>query len=460
MSDILIVDDDSNILPVLTDVFNRKDFAVRTCSSLHQAQHELSQKIPDGLLVDLVLPDGSGLELVERLKCESTQIIIMTGYPTLDSAIAGVRSNAVDYLVKPIELDRLRSWLDKLKTLQIPATDLDNTEVRFDEADTHHAGIVGKSAATKKVTQLIAKVAPSDVTVLLQGESGTGKEVAARAIHQASLRKDKPLLCLNCGAANENLISDELFGHERGGFTGANKQHKGFFERAHGGTLFLDEITEMPIELQAHLLRVLETGKFVRIGGDTEITTDVRLIAATNRDPFKAIAEGKLREDLYYRLAIFPIQLPPLRERLDDIELLARFFIDDLNKEKGCQKSISDDALDYLKSLSWPGNIRQLKNVIQRAHLLAGQRIEASHCNAFPHETPVDPANNGNGTDTLSDKPIDQVERCLIFDALEEYEGNKKLVASKLGISLKTLYNKLNKYKKEDSNADGSRDYF
>lgn len=447
MSDILIVDDDENILPVLSKFISKKDFTVRTCRTLSQAKQSLAEKLPDGVLVDLVLPDGSGLDLVDVLKSEATQIIIMTGHPSLDSAIAGVRGNAIDYLVKPIELERLNLWLSGLNTSKIQIERIENSSQQAVEPQI--PGMIGTSIAIKRVQKMIGKVAPTEVTVLLQGESGTGKEVAAKAIHLLSSRSCKPFLALNCGATHENLISDELFGHERGGFTGANKQHKGFFERADGGTLFLDEVTEMPIELQPHLLRVLETGKFIRIGGDTEVATDVRVVAATNRDPREAIAEGKLREDLYYRLAIFPIKLPPLRARNEDIEVLALHFMSQLNGEEGLEKTIQPEAIAYLKTLSWPGNIRQFKNAMQRAYLLADHEIETEHFEVFEIETAdfID-----FKSVTQNSTSIDQAERQLILASLEEHNGNKKLAAEMLGISLKTLYNKLKRYQQDDIN--------
>jgi two-component system, NtrC family, response regulator AtoC len=437
MPDILVVDDDPLILPVLKEYLCKKNFTVRVTASLLEARRELARKIPDGLLVDLGLPDGSGIELVEELKNTPTQIIIMTGTPSLETAIAGVRWNAVDYLVKPIELPRLQNWLEGFDAGR-PKRQAQPTEEKL-----FSSGIIGSSPHMQRVNKMIQKVAHTDVTVLLQGESGTGKELVAQAIHQLSLRKDKPLLALNCGAANENLIGDELFGHERGGFTGANKLHKGYFERANGGTLFLDEVTEMPIALQAHLLRVLETGELVRLGGDTVIKTDVRVIAATNRDPHEAIAAGKMREDLYYRLAIFPILLPSLRERGKDIELLVKHFIQQFNDSTKWNKSITQETLDYLQTLTWPGNIRELRNAVQRAHLIAGKEIEISdfdyqlnHYSGQEATSPLSPPSSS----------IDQAERRMILATLEECQGNKRLAAEALGISLKTIYNKLKKY--------------
>lgn len=437
--DIMIVDDDPNLFPALEKILGAMDVTVRTSVSIEDAKQQLQVKIPDGLLIDLVLPDGSGLELVDFLKEEDTQIIIMTGYPSLDSAISGLRSNAVDYLIKPLEIARVRAWVKRLQSEhQLSAGMPENVR-----ENSGFSGMIGSSRAIQRVCRLIEKVALSEITVLLQGESGTGKEVAARAIHQLSTRKDKPLLAFNCGAVNESLIADDLFGHERGGFTGANKQHKGYFERAHGCTLFLDEVTEMPIDLQAHLLRVLETGKLVRIGGDTEIMTDVRLIAATNRDPQKAVAEGKLREDLYYRLAVFPIQLPPLRERLEDIGELAHYFIHQLNETDGRSKTVTLDTINYLQTLNWKGNIRQFRNAIQRAHLLAENELRIADFEEFsPADLKV--------PSVAADRSIGSVERQLILATLEKHEDNKKTAAEELGISLKTLYNKLKKYELND----------
>jgi DNA-binding NtrC family response regulator len=439
MPDILVVDDDPLILPLLKQYLSNKNFTVRATASLQEARKELARKLPDGLLIDIRLPDGSGLELVEELKDSPTQIIIMTGFPSLESAIAGVRGNAVDYLMKPIELPRLQNWLNGLITLDETSSDQPQS---FDSQNYFENSLIGLSPPMQRVNKLIQKVAPSDVTVLIQGESGTGKELVAQAIHHLSQRKSKPFLPLNCGSANENLIADELFGHERGGFTGADKLRKGYFERAHGGTLFLDEVTEMPIDLQAHLLRVLETGEFSRIGGETLIKSDVRVIAATNRDPHEAITSGKMREDLYYRLAVFPIHLPSLKDRGKDIEILTKYFIQQFNNANRQNKTISQETLDYLQTLPWPGNIRELKNAILRAHIIADDEITKSDFDAqFSHTNKIE-----TSTQFPSTTYIDQVERQMIMATLEEYHGNKRLAAEVLGISLKTIYNKLKKY--------------
>jgi DNA-binding NtrC family response regulator len=280
--------------------------------------------------------------------------------------------------------------------------------------------------------------------VLINGESGTGKELVAETLHRTSARKDAVMLPVNCGAVSPNLIESELFGHERGSFTGADRQRKGYFERANGGTLFLDEVTEMPIELQVKLLRVLETGTVVRVGGNEPIQVDVRLLAATNRDPLEAVKAGKLREDLYYRLNVFPIALPPLRARPGDIELLAEHFLAQLNREAGTAKVWSRAALERLRRNAWTGNVRELRNVVQRAYILGDDEI-AAEVLPLPEEAPVERP-DGPVLQVRVGTSIEQMEQRLILATLELTEGDKKRAAEILRISLKTLYNRLNVY--------------
>ncbi|MEZ5594239.1 MAG: sigma-54 dependent transcriptional regulator [Gammaproteobacteria bacterium] len=290
----------------------------------------------------------------------------------------------------------------------------------------------------------------------------------AQAIHARSERRDKPHLSINCGAVSVELIGSELFGHERGAFTGANRQHLGYFERANGGTLFLDEVTEMPLEQQVKLLRVLETGKLTRLGGDQEIAVDVRIVAATNRDPATAIREGHLREDLYFRLAVFPIQMPSLNDRDGDIKLLAEFFLNHLNRDSKTHKRFGPGTKDWLERQNWPGNVRELKNAMQRAFLLADDSITREH---FPEQlssTMMSPAvssavqtvgKDGDLRFSVGQTPIDEAERQLIYATLKHYKDNKSKTADALGISLKTLYNRLKQYEEEgrtprDNDAD------
>lgn len=304
----------------------------------------------------------------------------------------------------------------------------------------------GRSPVMRELYHVLQRVAPTEATVLLQGESGTGKELIARTLHDLSSRREGPFVPVNCGALSANLAESELFGHERGSFTGANRQHRGYFERSMGGTLFLDEITEMPTELQVHLLRVLETGKLVRVGGDQEIAIDVRVIAATNRKTEDAVTGGRLREDLFFRLAAFPVCVPALRERTGDIVLLAQYFLDRLNVENHTRKTLGDEVRTALERHSWPGNVRELKNAVHRAYILSDVAIETQH---FPpwQDHPID-AEGGSIRFTVGSS-IDEVERRLIYATLRHFRGNKRLAAATLRVSLKTLYNRLKRYQEE-----------
>ena len=309
----------------------------------------------------------------------------------------------------------------------------------------HHFGImVGNSPVMQQLVRQVDKVSATDATVLLVGESGTGKEVVAHAIHQASNRSRQAFVAVNCGAIPAHLIEAALFGHERGSFTGAARQHLGYFEHASGGTLFLDEITEMPLEMQVKLLRVLESGSFLRVGGDEEVKVDVRLIAATNRDLETAVAQGNLREDLMYRLAVFPVSVPPLRERGSDIELLAQHFLSELNAKSHTNKTFSKASLDAIRSYSWPGNVRELENAMERAVILTpGRTIQAAALPERVTERRAEPL--------VTDRPpptptLDAIERAYIVWVLQNEGGNKARAAEVLGIDPSTLYRKLARY--------------
>jgi DNA-binding NtrC family response regulator len=308
----------------------------------------------------------------------------------------------------------------------------------------------------QRVYEQISRVAGTAVTVLITGESGSGKEVAARTIHDLSRRRKQPFLAVNCGAISPHLIESEIFGHEKGSFTGADRQHLGFFERAHGGTLFLDEITEMPLDLQVKLLRVLETGTFMRVGSTQALETDVRVIAATNRVPEQAVASGKLREDLLYRLNVFPIHLPPLQDRLDDIPLLAEHFLQDICRREGQNKRLGKAALDKLRSYRWPGNVRELRNVVQRIYLMEeGHEIGDEWLQFDSNRTNPSASAPDAGTLTVRvGTPLAEVERMLILATLQRFGNHKEKTAAALGVSLKTLYNRLKEYAQEAPTAD------
>ncbi len=299
----------------------------------------------------------------------------------------------------------------------------------------------GGSPAMRQVYRMIERVAPTDSIVIVLGESGAGKEVVAHTLHEKSRRSGGPFVAVNCGALPPNLIEAELFGHERGAFTGAVRSHRGYFERAAGGTLFLDEITEMAPELQVRLLRVLETGRFTPVGGDTEVAADVRVVAATNRDPARAVREGRLREDLMYRLAVFPILLPPLRARGEDGVLLAERFLDALNRKDGTAKRLSAASLERIRRHPWPGNVRELQNAVQRAFILGDEALEVE-----PGTALAAGGAHGDGLQFAVGTPIAEMEREAIHATLARYEGDKRRCAELLGISLKTLYNRLAQY--------------
>jgi DNA-binding NtrC family response regulator len=312
--------------------------------------------------------------------------------------------------------------------------------------------LLGASAAMQEVFRLIERVGPTEASVLLTGESGSGKELAAKSIHECSARRDGPFLAINCGAIPAGLIEAELFGYEKGSFTGAVRAHAGVFERAQGGTLLLDEVTEMPLDMQTRLLRVLETRKFYRVGASTEFICDVRVIAATNRCPLQAVQNGQLREDLLYRLAVFPVALPPLRSRGEDVELLAEHFLAELNALGRTQKRFSALARMTMKQHTWPGNVRELRNCVERAYILADTVLELAPL--IQGAAPTDAANDRERLDIRVGSRIHDMERSLIEATLDYFKGNKRRAADALGCSLKTLYNKLNGYSQSQECAN------
>ena len=440
----LIIDDDENFRVSLELLVQREGFKTRAAGSLSEARERLAEETPDVFLVDLALPDGDGLAWLREEPAASTaEVIVITGSTSIDTAVDALRGGALDYLTKPIDRARLRGALVNVARTRSLKQEVGS--LRGELRDLGRFGhMVGRSKPMLDVYDLVARVAPTDATVLIIGESGTGKELVAETLHRTSARKDAMMLPVNCGAVSPNLIESELFGHERGSFTGADRKRKGYFERTNGGTLFLDEITEMPNELQVKLLRVLETGKIVRVGGNEPIEVDVRLIAATNREPGEAVKAGKLREDLYYRLNVFPIALPPLRARPGDIDLLAEHFLAQLNREAGTAKVWTRAALERLRRNGWTGNVRELRNVVQRAFILAEEEI-TSELLPLPEDAPIE----RSGVPVLSVRvgtSIEEAERRLILATLELTDGDKKKAAELLRISVKTLYSRLNVY--------------
>jgi len=445
MGHALIVDDDTDTAEMLAELVSSQGFTAATARTMRDARRQLAMNVPDVVFLDLVLPDGKGTELFEdKSTLADTEVVLITGHASLETSIEALRLGAADYLIKPVSPAQVQGILERVirpAELQAEITDLKHEldrSGRFGE-------MWGVSSAMKRVYEQVSRVAATAVTVLVQGESGTGKELVAQTIHQLSRRRNRPFLAINCGAISPHLMESEIFGHEKGSFTGANRQHQGFFERAHGGTLFLDEITEMPLDLQVKLLRVLETGTFNRVGSTETQRADVRVITATNRVPDKAVGEGKLREDLLYRLNVFPVRLPPLRERKDDVPLLADHFLAEICKAEGQEKRFSPAAYERLSSYEWPGNVRELRNVVQRAFVMAvgstigDEWLELESARGVKREA-------GQYLSVRVGSPLADVERSLIFATLEHYGGHKERTAAALGVSLKTLYNRLKEY--------------
>ena len=448
MSHVLIVDDDSNTREALAAIAAAEGFTTASAGSIEEARIQLVRQRPDVVIMDLRLPDGSGMDLFEDLEDRSSiETILITGHASVETAVEALRLGASDYLTKPVNLQRLKAVLQR-----VPKSGELRAEIGALRDELRRLGrfgrLVGRSPAMQDVYDKIARVAPTEATVLLLGESGTGKEIVARTIHDLSRRRKQPFLAINCGAISPNLIENEMFGHERGSYTGADRLHKGYFEQADGGTLFLDEITEMPLELQVRLLRVLESGSFMRIGTTRTIEADVRIIAATNRDPRDAVRAGKLREDLYHRLNVFPLEMAPLRERGDDIELIALHLLEEMNQACGTRKVFAPGALAKIRQHAWLGNVRELKNFVHRAYIMAGEDgLEGP--SPEPERAPLRATSglsSGPAITVPLGTPLSVAARELILSTLQHCNGERKRTAEMLGICTKTLYNRLREY--------------
>lgn len=436
----LIYCDDAETVVRLSDAFRESGYAVEVASTLKELRSALLRGAPDMALVDYDMLGPDSLAFLEASQLgKIVKLLLITADPKLSSAVQGMRLGASDYLEKPVDAARMRRALERIRGTLERQEPPGEGAVAIPESQ----GMHGDSKPMQRLFRVLRKVGPTEMTVLLCGESGVGKEVAAQAIHRLSTRHSGPLIAVNCGAISPELLESELFGHEKGSFTGASKRHAGFFERASGGTLFLDEITEMPPSLQVKLLRVLESGQLRRVGGEQEIPIDTRIVAATNREPEEAISAGVLREDLYYRLAQFPVRVPPLRERGDDIPLLAGLFLAELNAANGAAKRFSPEAMELLRLYDWPGNVREMKNAVARGFVLAEGTIT-------PDDLPAsilgsDP-NGGDHLRVRVGQSLAEVERRVILSTLEHFSGNRKAAAEALGITRRTLYSKLKKY--------------
>ena len=459
MPSALLVDDNASTLSALAELVAAEGFDVSTAPTIDKARAEIARQVPDVVLLDLNLPDGSGMELLDGFvdAVRPPAFVLITGHASLETAVEALRRGVTDYLIKPLDIGRLREILANIaRTSQLPQ------ELHVLKTELAQSGrfglLVVRSPAMQRTCELISRIAPSIASVLITGESGTGKDVVARTIHDLSRRRHGPFVPVNCGAISPTLMESEFFGHERGSFTGADRRHRGVFERAHRGTLFLDEITEMPAELQVKLLRVLETNTFTRVGGEEPISVDVRVIAASNRDVIESIEQETFRQDLYYRLRVFELSLAPLRERPEDVAALALHFLEDLAKKEGPHRELTPDALELLMRYSWPGNVRELRNVVQSSHILAADAIDVESLPVEVRTGAVGPramvtapparslAGEGDVLQITVGTPLADVERQVILATLRRCDGNKSRTAELLGISLKTLYNRLNAY--------------
>ncbi len=448
---VLIVEDDPATRSGLTELVRAWGFTAEAAADGAEALEKITAFRPSIVVTDLVMPNMSGIELLKALQpeIENIKVILLTAQGTVDTAVEAVKAGAEDYLTKPLDPNKLQRLLERLA--EINEQKRENQALRRQLNDRGRFGrIIGNSAAMRALYQVLEQAAPTPASMLILGESGTGKELVAQTIHQLSPRAAAPFVAINCAAIPDTLLESEIFGHEKGAFTGATDRRAGCFELADRGTLFLDEIAEMMPATQVKLLRVLQERKFRRLGGRTEQEVDVRVLAATNIDPVVAIRDGKLREDLYYRLNVFSIALPPLRERKDDLALLIQAFIDEFNtRDRRTVKGVSAQAMRQLEHYEWPGNVRELRNVIERATILArGDLIEPAHLPVFgPAPSAALPASAANGVTIVPGMTVDEAEQKLIMATLESAGGNKTRAAEMLGISLKTLHNKLNRFK-------------
>lgn len=447
MNKILVIDDEEHLCWALEKGLRQEGYQVITATRGKEGLELIQNETPSLVLLDLKMPEMDGLEVLVKAKelFPKLLVIMITAHGSIDTAIEAMKLGAIDYISKPFDLDEL-----KIVVRQALMVSRLREEVVFlrSELNKKHGRILGNSPAIQEVNNLIEKVADSNATVLITGESGTGKEVTALSIHNLSYRREKSYVPINCAALPETLLESELFGHEKGAFTGAVSRKLGRFELADKGTLFLDEITEMPLSMQVKLLRVLQERQFERLGGTESINVDVRVIAATNRDPMECIRRGTFREDLYYRLNVLPIHIPPLRERSEDVSLLTMHFLQKFNPSH--EQMISPEALALLMNYEWPGNIRELQNVIERSVILSqGSEIKVQH---LPKE--IQKAENKK-TDVeqglilnFPDKGIsfDEVERELILKALEKSRGNQTKAAQLLGLTRSALLYRAQKY--------------
>ncbi len=441
---ILLIDDDDSLRRVMEFSLVEAGYAVRTASNGEDGLRLFGQESSDAVVTDITMPGMSGMEVLARIRGKDgqTPVIVITAYGTIESAVEAMKKGAFDYITKPFNRDELRMTLEK--ALALRRLERENVELRAAVTDRYSfAGIIGTSDSLKNVLDLAGRVAPSEASVLITGESGTGKELLARGIHGNSARAQGPFVAVNCAAIPEGLIESELFGHVKGAFTGAVRDKAGKFELASGGTLFLDEIGELRIDLQAKLLRALQERQVDRVGGKHPLAIDVRVLAATNKELERAVKEGAFREDLYYRLNVITLQMPPLRERRDDIQLLVSHF---LKKFNAPSVGIDPAALSALRAYGWPGNVRELENVIERASVL--RRGDMVTLGDLPEKLEKKKQSVEDIILNLPEEGIslEDLEKSLIIRALEKHKNNQTRAAEYLGITRPTLIYRMEKF--------------
>ncbi len=456
---VLIVEDEENERTGLAELISSWGYSAETARDGQEGHEKVLAWSPSIVITDLKMPRLGGLELLERISggSETVAVIVVTAQGTIDSAVQAMRIGAYDYITKPIDTSRLRTILQNASALLGARVELEATRRKLRDAGSL-GSLVGPSKKMQEIFRLIEMVAPSTASVLITGASGTGKELVARTIHELSPRRSRAFVAINCAAIPETLIESEIFGHEKGAFTGALERRTGCFELAEGGTLLLDEIGEMPIATQAKLLRVLEDRKLRRLGSKVETTVDVRVLAATNKVPEDAVAHGELRNDLYYRLNVFNIHMPNLREHREDIPDLVQSLLAEMSSKHGRRvATVSEAVLNAFKNYTWPGNVRELRNTLERAVIVCeGAIVETKHLPPGFGHAPVRPsADDADSIRVGVGTTVGEAERLLIIKTLETTNNNKTRAAEILGISLKTLHNKLKEY--GGSGADGAR---
>ncbi len=437
---ILVVDDQSSVRQLLKAVLEEDGHEIDTAPDGEKALEAVAAGYHDLVVMDIRMPGIDGVEALERMRASSPQtaVVMMTAYASVETAVRAMKLGAFDYVTKPIDIDEVRAVVARFIESSGPPDAVEEAPPKPSRE------IIGASETFREMLSVVHRVAESDASVLLLGESGTGKEVIAKEIHRAGPRARKPFVAINCSAIPEGLLESELFGHEKGAFTGAVRLKKGRFELANGGTVFLDEIGDMSRALQAKLLRFLQDHTLSRVGGGQDITVDVRVVAATNRDLERAVADGDFRQDLYFRLNVVTITIPPLRDRQEDVPLLVEHFLKLHAPERGKPKKMSPRAMRIAMNYDWPGNVRELENAVQRAVVLSrGETIFPEHLPAKVQATGGDP-----GAETLEvGKTIREVERDIIEKTLKQTDGNRTKASEILGISRRTLQNKIKEYK-------------